>query len=94
LTVNALQLAVYTARLANGRKAVQPRLIKSIDGVEQPPAGDVRDLPYDPELLAILREGMNRVTDVGGTGFRNSQLGLGAVRMAGKTGTAQTRNYG
>jgi len=94
LTVNALQLAVYTARLANGRKAVQPRLIKSIAGVEQPPPGQVRDLPYDPALLAILREGMNRVTDVGGTGFRNSQLGLGAVRMAGKTGTAQVRNYG
>ena len=94
LTVNALQLAVYTSRLANGRKAIQPRLIKSIGGREQPPAGDVRDLPYDPDLLAILREGMNRVTDVGGTGFRNSQLGLGAVRMAGKTGTAQVRNYG
>jgi penicillin-binding protein 2 len=45
-------------------------------------------------MLAVLREGMNRVTDVGGTGARNSQLGLGAVRMAGKTGTAQTRNYG
>ncbi len=94
LTVNALQLAVYTSRLANGRKAVMPRLIKSVGGEERPPAGDVRDLPYPPELLAILRDGMNRVTDVGGTGFRNSQLGLGAVRMAGKTGTAQARNYG
>jgi penicillin-binding protein 2 len=94
LTVNALQLAVYTARLANGRKAVQPRLIKSIGGEEQPPAAAVKDLPYDPQMLAVLREGMNRVTDVGGTGARNSQLGLGAVRMAGKTGTAQTRNYG
>lgn len=94
LTVNALQLAVYTARLANGRKAVQPRLIKSIGGKEQPPSAEIKDLPYDPALLAILREGMNRVTDVGGTGFRNSQLGLGAVRMAGKTGTAQVRNYG
>jgi penicillin-binding protein 2 len=94
LTVNALQLAVYTSRLANGRKAVMPRLIKSVGGVEQPPSGEIRDLPYPPEMLAILRDGMNRVTDVGGTGFRNSQLGLGAVRMAGKTGTAQTRNYG
>ena len=94
LTVNALQLAVYTSRLANGRKAVQPRLIKSIGGQEQPVPGGDRNLPYDPEMLAVLREGMNRVTDVGGTGFRNSQLGLGAVRMAGKTGTAQTRNYG
>ena len=94
LTVNALQLAVYTSRLANGRKAIMPRLIKSVGGVEQPPSGDVRDLPYDPAMLAVLRDGMNRVTDVGGTGFRNSQLGLGAVRMAGKTGTAQARNYG
>ncbi|HZV85752.1 MAG TPA: penicillin-binding transpeptidase domain-containing protein, partial [Brevundimonas sp.] len=83
-----------TARLANGRQAVMPRLVKSIGGQEQPPAGSVTNLPYDPEMLAVLREGMNRVTDVGGTGFRNSQLGLGAVRMAGKTGTAQARNYG
>jgi penicillin-binding protein 2 len=94
LTVNALQLAVYTARLANGRQAVMPRLVKSIGGQEQPPAGNVVNLPYDPDMLAVLRDGMNRVTDVGGTGFRNSQLGLGAVRMAGKTGTAQARNYG
>jgi penicillin-binding protein 2 len=94
LTVNALQLAVYTSRLANGRKAVQPRLIKSIGGQEQSVPGGERNLPYDPQMLAVLRDGMNRVTEVGGTGFRNSQLGLGAVRMAGKTGTAQTRNYG
>ncbi len=30
LTVNCLQLAVMTARLANGRKALNPRLIKSV----------------------------------------------------------------
>ncbi|RYG15004.1 MAG: penicillin-binding protein 2, partial [Caulobacteraceae bacterium] len=35
LTVNALQLAVYTSRIANGQKAVMPRLLKSIGGVEQ-----------------------------------------------------------
>jgi penicillin-binding protein 2 len=94
LTVNALQLAVFTARMANGRKAVMPRLVKSVGGVEQPPSGQVRDLPYPPEMTAVLRDGMNMVTEAGGTGFRNSQLGLGAVRMAGKTGTAQSRNYG
>lgn len=93
LTVNALQLAVYTSRLANGRKAIMPRLIKSVGGKERP-HGTPEDLPYDPAMLSVLRDGMNRVTDVGGTGFRNSQLGLGAVRMAGKTGTAQARNYG
>ncbi|WP_396592832.1 penicillin-binding protein 2 [Brevundimonas sp. R86498] len=94
LTVNALQLAVYTARLANGRKQVMPRLIKSIGGVDQSPRAAFADLPYDPELVKVLRDGMEAVTDVGGTGFRNSQLGLGPVRMAGKTGTAQARNYG
>ncbi len=94
LTVNALQLAVYTSRIANGQKAVVPRLIKSIGGVEQAPGAAFADLPYDAEWLKILREGMEAVTDVGGTGFRNSQLGLGPIRMAGKTGTAQARNYG
>ena len=94
LNVNALQLAVYTSRIANGSKAVVPRLIKSIGGVEQAPGAAFADLPYDAEWLKILREGMEAVTDVGGTGFRNSQLGLGPIRMAGKTGTAQARNYG
>ena len=94
LTVNALQLAVFTSRLANGRKAVMPRLIKSIGGVEQPPAAAVTDLPFDAAAFKAVQEGMEAVTDVGGTGFRNSQLGLGPVRMAGKTGTAQARNYG
>ncbi|MFC7379932.1 penicillin-binding protein 2 [Brevundimonas sp. GCM10030266] len=93
LTVNALQLAVYTSRLANGQKAVMPRLVKSIGGVEQS-APPFADLSYEPDMLKVLREGMEAVTDVGGTGFRNSQLGLGAVRMAGKTGTAQPMNYG
>ncbi|MND76499.1 Penicillin-binding protein 2 [compost metagenome] len=94
LNVNALQLAVYTARIANGQKAVTPRLIKSIGGVEQTSGTAFADLPFDPALLKVLRDGMEAVTDVGGTGFRNSQLGLGAVRMAGKTGTAQAQNYG
>ena len=93
LTVNALQLAVYTARIANGRKAVVPRLIKSIGGVEQNNSA-FDDLPYDPDMFQVLRDGMEAVTAAGGTGFRNSQLGLGTVKMAGKTGTAQARNYG
>ena len=95
LNVNALQLAVYTSRIANGQKAVMPRLIKSIGGVEQSAgAAAFADLPFAPEMVQVMRDGMEAVTAAGGTGFRNSQLGLGAVRMAGKTGTAQARNYG
>lgn len=93
VSVNALQLAVYTARLANGRKRVMPRLIKSVGGRERTQA-PFEDLGYDFELMRVLQEGMEMVTDAGGTGFRNSQLGLGTMRMAGKTGTAQVRNYG
>ena len=94
LTVNALQLAVYTARLANGRKKLEPRLIKSVGGVERPSGAEAPDLPFPKEHLDRVRAGMAAVTDVGGTGYRNSQLGLGPLQMAGKTGTAQVRNYG
>ncbi|MBO9558032.1 MAG: penicillin-binding protein 2, partial [Caulobacter sp.] len=45
LLVNALQLAVMTSRLANGKKALNPRLIKSVGGVEQPSGAAVPDLP-------------------------------------------------
>ena len=94
LTVNALQLAVMTARLANTKKALVPRLIKSIGGEERPRGSDVPDLPFAPEHLAYVRAGMAAVAnDVTGTAYRNSQLGLGDVQMAGKTGTAQVRSF-
>jgi len=94
LTVNPLQLCVMTARLANGQKAVTPRLIKSIGGVEQPSGARGADLPFPTEHLDIVLEGMKAVAnDVTGTAYRNSQLGLGDVKMAGQTGTAQARTY-
>ncbi|HYE44152.1 MAG TPA: penicillin-binding protein 2 [Caulobacter sp.] len=93
LTVNALQLCVATARLANGRKALNPRLIRSIGGVEMPKGSAVDDLPFKKEHLDYVREGMAAVAQAGGTAFRASQLGLGDILMAGKTGTAQVRGY-
>jgi len=94
LTVNALQLAVMTSRLANGKKALVPRLIKSVGGVEQPSGAAVPDLPFSTEHLEYVRGGMAAVAnDVRGTAYKQSQLGLGDVQMAGKTGTAQVRSY-
>jgi penicillin-binding protein 2 len=94
LQVNCLQLAVMTARLANrDYKALNPRLIKSVGGKERPRGSDVANLPYPAEHIDRVRAGMAAVTDVGGTAFRASQLGLGDILMAGKTGTAQVRNY-
>lgn len=95
LSVSALQLAVMVSRLANGRKAITPRLIKSVGGVERPSGGDVPNLPFPTEHLDIVRGGMAAVAnDVTGTAYRASQLGLGDIKMAGKTGTAQSRDYG
>lgn len=94
INVTALQLAVMTARLANGKKALNPRLIKSVGGVERPSGADVPDLPFPKEHLDYVRGGMAAVAnDVRGTAYRQSQLGLGDVQMAGKTGTAQVRSY-
>ncbi|RAK51242.1 penicillin-binding protein 2 [Phenylobacterium deserti] len=93
LQTNCLQLAVMTARLANGRKALNPRLIKSIGGQELPSGAAVPDLPFAAEHIEYVRGGMAAVTEAGGTAFRASQLGLGDILMAGKTGTAQVRNY-
>lgn len=93
VNVNALQLAVYTSRLANGRQMVLPRLVHSVGGVERPrPA--FADIGYPAEMMQVVQDGMSLVTEAGGTGFRNSQLGLGTLRMAGKTGTAQVGRYG
>lgn len=93
LTANCLQLAVMTARLANGRKALNPRLIRSVGGKELPSGAAVPDLPFSQEHLNYVRSGMAAVTEAGGTAYRASQLGLGDILMAGKTGTAQVYSY-
>jgi penicillin-binding protein 2 len=54
----------------------------------------VPDLPFSQEHLEIVRAGMAAVAnDPTGGAFKQSQLGLGDVKMAGKTGTAQVRSY-
>lgn len=93
LQVNCLQLAVMTARLANGQRALNPRLVRSVGGKELPKGSDAPPLPFATEHIQYVRDGMAAVTEAGGTAFRASQLGLGDILMAGKTGTAQVRNY-
>ncbi|OWJ78471.1 penicillin-binding protein 2 [Haematobacter genomosp. 1] len=85
-----LQLCVMTARIATGRN-VLPRLIKSIDGIEQPvPGGE--ELGLSPAHLAQVRRGMDQVMN-GRTGTaRGARIADEAMLMAGKTGTAQVRN--
>ena len=82
-----LQLAVMTARLATGR-AVTPRLIKTIDGVEQPSgAGAPMGLTENP--LRQIRKGMYEVVNHGSGTARGSRITSPDHQMAGKTGTSQ-----
>lgn len=84
-----LQLAVMTARLANGGLAVVPRLLRMRDELElpapHPPIG------VDAEHLAIVRHGMESVM-LGARGTaRRAQIEDPGFQMAGKTGTSQVR---
>jgi penicillin-binding protein 2 len=90
--LNPLQLCVMTSRIANGQKALHPRLIRSIGGVEQKSGAAWGDLPVNKEHLAFVREAMKAVTTVG-TAARVADMGLGDIKMAGKTGTAQHYSY-
>jgi penicillin-binding protein 2 len=91
--LNPLQLCVMTSRIANGHKSLHPRLIRSVGGVEQKAGSDWGDLPVDKEHLHFVREAMAAVT-TSGTAARVADLGLGPIKMAGKTGTAQHYSYG
>ncbi|MFU8863653.1 MAG: penicillin-binding protein 2 [Rhodobacterales bacterium] len=85
-----LHLAVMTARLAVGRK-VEPRLIRSIDGVEQVPA-PAESLGFNENHLRAIRKAMYEVTNNRrGTAY-GSRIITDGYRMAGKTGTSQVRN--
>ncbi|HDR27086.1 penicillin-binding protein 2 [Rhodovulum sp.] len=85
-----LQLAVMSARIATGR-AVVPRLVKSIDGVEQP-SGAGEPLEVNPANLALIRRSMDAVVNNRrGTAY-GSRVVTAEMAMAGKTGTSQVRN--
>ncbi len=84
---------MQAARLANGKKALLPRLIRSVGGVPQPSGAAVPDLRVDPAHVQFVREAMSAVT-TSGTAAAFGDLGLGDIRMAGKTGTAQAYSYG
>jgi penicillin-binding protein 2 len=90
IITSPLQLAVMTARIASGR-AVEPRLTRPAGETE--PAQFPRLSPdITDAMLKIIQDGMYGVSnEPGGTAVRPSQLDLGDVKMAGKTGTAQVR---
>ncbi len=84
-----LQLAVMSARIATGRE-VTPRLVRLIDGVEQP-SGLGQSLGINENTLRRIRASMNDVCNHRrGTAFQ-SRITAEDNAMAGKTGTSQVR---
>lgn len=85
-----LQLAVMTARLANGGKSVIPRLVDRLDDqpvILPPPA----NIPVNPHHVQLVLQGMGTVVnDRRGTAFA-SRIKEPGMEMAGKTGTAQVK---
>ena len=84
-----LQLARFTAAIANGGRLVTPRLVDyQIDpdtGQEIRPTHRGREIPISDEDLAIVQRGMELVVEAG-TARRAQIEGIG---VAGKTGTAE-----
>jgi penicillin-binding protein 2 len=85
-----MHLAIMTARIASGKK-IEPRLIRTRDGIEQP----IRvsdDLGIEAQYLNNVRKGMTAVVNSSrGTG-RGSRIAMAEWKMAGKSGTSQVRN--
>ncbi len=90
MLANPLQLAVMTARLANGGKAVEPRLIRAVGSeamdIVAPPS-----MGFDQSQLQVILDGMNAVSNrAGGTAY-GSRIWEKGMELAGKTGTSQVR---
>jgi penicillin-binding protein 2 len=104
MTATPLQLAVMTARIANGGYDVQPNILLAKAAPREelaPPTPRLKpsasSLRIDPKHLALVHEGMNQV--VNSPSGTAAQLRLDAdnkpidpaLHFAGKTGTAQVK---
>ncbi len=87
-----LQVAQFTAMLANGGRLYRPHLVKEVTDVDgrvvkrfEPEL--ISRLDVRPEYIRAVQQGLEAVVnDPGGTGWRAALPGL---HVAGKTGTSQ-----
>jgi penicillin-binding protein 2 len=89
-----LQLAVMTARIANGGKAVVPRLFRDMlrgDVSAPKPQPEFPDAGISAKALAVAQKGMWAVSNGGRGTARGSRIAKQPFEMAGKTGTSQVR---
>jgi penicillin-binding protein 2 len=88
-----LQLAVMTARMVNGGRAVVPQLTRAVHdqngrvAMIEPPA----DMGFSPGHLRLVVEAMEDVVVSSRGTARGARIGVEAFEMGGKTGTSQVR---
>ncbi len=86
-----LQLALMTARLANGGRAVVPRLVRFPLDEDPEPARAGADLHISPDALALVVRGMEGVVNGPGGTANGVRLADPNLQFGGKTGTSQVR---
>jgi penicillin-binding protein 2 len=89
-----LQMADIASAVINGGTLYRPQVVRQI----RTPNGAIvktfepeviRQVPATQEALELVREGMGKVTDPGGTAYG---LKIAGLPFSGKTGTAETGN--
>ncbi|MCB2204328.1 penicillin-binding protein 2 [bacterium] len=90
INTTPLQMAAYTATIANGGTYYTPHAVRATrarmddEPVELPIHGE--KLPIRKDVLDIIHRGMYRAVNGSGTGYAAQ---VGGTRVAGKTGTAE-----
>lgn len=82
-----LQLAVMTARIANGGKMVEP----SLTPVSPKKIKRFKDMKIKPAYMALVKEGMCSVVNKPGGTALMSHFDYKGQKMCGKTGTTQVK---
>jgi penicillin-binding protein 2 len=89
MLASPLQLAIMTARIVNGGKAVKPWLA-GYAGDKQIYKINEESLGLNPRHLELVRKGMEAVLLPGGTAVA-SRIKEEGMEMGGKTGTSQVK---
>ncbi len=84
ILTNCLQLAIMIARVTSN-KVVRPSLIYNDK------KSDFDNLGLDPKNIRYVLDGLEKVTQKGGTAAA-SAINVNGAKMGGKTGTSQVRN--